>query len=84
MCKYVVTTNRVNITNGGTLNNLASERVRLGMTQEDLGKRIGVSKQSISNWEVGTSSIGSENIRKLVEIFKCSADYLLGIKDERK
>lgn len=84
MCKYVVTTKRVNLTNGGTLNNLASERVRLGMTQEDLGKRIGVSKQSISNWEVGTSSIGSENIRKLVEIFKCSADYLLGIKDERK
>lgn len=66
------------------MSNLASERVRLGMTQEDLGKRIGVSKQSISNWEVGTSNIGSENIRKLVEIFNCSADYLLGIKDERK
>ena len=66
------------------MNNLASERVRIGATQEDVAEKIGVSKQSISLWEQGKAEMGSESLRKLSTLFGCSADYLLGIKEERK
>lgn len=63
-------------------NCIRAERARLNLTQPELANKLGVSTQSIQNWE---RDIGSCPIRILVEmteIFNCSADYLVGLTDK--
>lgn len=55
-------------------------RKRNGWSQEELGYQAGVSRQSVSKWESGTSVPDLEKILKLSQIFEVSTDYLL--KDE--
>lgn len=55
-------------------------RKQNGWSQEELADRIGVSRQSVSKWESGTSIPDLDKILKLGEIFGVSTDYLL--KDE--
>ncbi len=55
-------------------------RKQNGWSQEELADRIGVSRQSVSKWESGTSIPDLDRILKLGEIFGVSTDYLL--KDE--
>ena len=43
-------------------------RDRLGMSQEALAERLGVSRQAVSKWEMGTSVPSPENRRALSEI----------------
>lgn len=64
--------------------NIASERKRMNMTQEDLANELGVSKSTVARWEQEmTPPYGSELI-KMHNLFQCSTDYLLGLTDERK
>lgn len=63
--------------------NITSERVRLGLTQNELADKIGVHVNTVRSWECGTSKPGSLKLISLCEIFGCSADYLLGISEER-
>lgn len=49
------------------------------MTQEELGNKLGVAKNTISCWESSISQPSIELIRRLADIFKVSTDYLLGI-----
>ena len=44
-------------------------RDRLGMSQEALAERLGVSRQAVSKWEMGTSVPSPENRRALSEIW---------------
>lgn len=62
---------------------IASERVRLGLDQDQLAKRIGVHVNTVRLWESGDGKPGAENLTKLCQAFGCSADYLLGLTDER-
>ncbi len=63
--------------------NLAAERVRLKMTQEELAKKLGVTRNTISRWEGDISSMPGESIMKAASIFGCSIDYLLDETDDR-
>lgn len=63
--------------------NLASERVRVGMTQKELAEKIGVSIPTISRWEIDISGAPAWAIREFADLFKCSADYLAGRTDDR-
>lgn len=63
--------------------NIASERVRLGMTQQELANVIGVTPNTVSNWELGRFEPTSSKLKQLSELFKCSVDYLLGSSNER-
>ena len=49
-----------------------------GLTQAELGKRVGVIKQTISSWENGVSSPSNEALAELAKIFGVTTDYLLG------
>lgn len=51
------------------------------ITQEELGRQIGVGKTTISNYETGYSSPDSETLVKLADYFNVSIDYLLGYSD---
>lgn len=65
------------------INTIASERRRLGLSQSELGLKIGRSRSAIGRWESNPSTIDGSDLKKLVRIFGCSVDYLLGISDER-
>jgi len=53
-------------------------RKEKNMSQDDLGKLLGVTKVSVSGYENGTR-IPSMNILMLIlDVFEISADYLLG------
>lgn len=52
-------------------------RKRLGLSQEELAARLGVSRQAVSKWELGTSTPEPENIIALARIFGITTDELL-------
>lgn len=63
--------------------NIRSERIRMQMSQSDLAYALNVNQNSISNWETGSSTPSANNLVRMVELFGCSSDYLLGLTDER-
>jgi len=62
------------MTFGEKLQNLRKAR---GWSQEELAEQIGVSRQALSKWELGTSLADTENVLKLSRLFGVSTDYLL-------
>lgn len=52
-------------------------RTSFSMTQSELGSRMGVIKQTISNWEKNISTPNIDAIVKLASIFNVPTDYLL-------
>ena len=48
------------------------------MSQEELGKLIGVTKVSISGYENGTRIPSLDILHGILDVFRESADYLLG------
>ncbi|MCL2508994.1 MAG: helix-turn-helix domain-containing protein [Oscillospiraceae bacterium] len=62
-----------------------SERIRLlreriGLTQSDLARSMGLTRSSVNAWEMGLSVPSTQYIVELAKIFNVSADYLLGIE----
>lgn len=53
------------------------------ITQEELAEKVGVSRQTISNWELGESSPDLKQSKELSKIFNISLDELVNnnIKD---
>lgn len=57
-------------------------RKELGLSQEELGKKLLVSRQTISLWEKDQTVPSIENLKYLKEIFGVSADELLGFESK--
>lgn len=53
------------------------------LSLDRLGKEIGVSDTAIMKWEQNISEPSAANVKQLAVFFKVSADYLLGLKDEK-
>ena len=62
------------------LRELRQER---GLKQEELGRRVGASKQSVSNWENGNILPSIDILVRLADFFGVSTDYLLGREQQR-
>lgn len=58
-------------------------RILNGMSQVDLAARLGISKQSVSNWENDNIQPSIEMLLKLARLFSVSTDYLLGLEKRR-
>lgn len=52
-------------------------RKSLRMTQEELAEKLCVSTQMISNLELGKKAIRPENLARVCDILKLSADFVL-------
>ena len=48
-----------------------------GWSQEELGEKLNVSRQSISRWESNTAQPDATNILKISKLFGVTTDYLL-------
>lgn len=63
--------------------NLASERVRLGLSQGELADMLNVSVTTIHEYESFKRPMTTEFIANAADFFGCSIDYLLDRTDER-
>ena len=55
---------------------IAIRRKHMGMTQEELAKRIGVSKSAVAKWETDGGIPDRDNLRRLSETISISVDDL--------
>ncbi len=53
-------------------------RVCKNLTQEQLAKKLNVSRSNVANWENGSNTATQEMLNNLSDFFNCSTDYLLG------
>ena len=62
---------------------LRDHRVRCKMTQEFVAESLGVSRQAVSKWEIGTADPSTSNLLALAKLFGVSAEELLRSVEER-
>ena len=58
--------------------NLKFLREKSGMTQEELAEQLGITRQSVSKWELGINEPDLPTIRALCKILGCDYNALLG------
>ena len=56
---------------------LVTLRKDSGMSQDALAEKLGVSRQAVSKWELGTAMPETENIIKIAKIFSVEIDWFL-------
>lgn len=56
---------------------LAAARVNAGMTQEEVSKKMQISKNTLVNWEKGLSEPSISQGRKLADLYKMPLDYII-------
>ena len=54
-------------------------RTALGWSQVELAKRLGVAKQTVSNWENENIQPSIEMLVRLAKLFGVTTDYMLGL-----
>ncbi|MDY2843004.1 helix-turn-helix transcriptional regulator [uncultured Treponema sp.] len=67
---------------------MLNERIRelrgsRGISQIQLAGKLGVTKQSVSNWENDNILPSIEMLVKIANFFEVSTDYLLGLDNKR-
>ena len=63
---------------------IAKKRKSLGMTQEVLADRLGVSKSAVAKWETDGGLPGRDNIKLLAESLNLSVETLYKVIGEGK
>ena len=61
---------------------LKAARKKAGLSQEELAKKLSVSRQAITKWENNKGIPDVENLKALSALFDVSVDYLLSDADE--
>lgn len=59
---------------------LMSLRRQRGWSQEELGNQVGVTRQTVSKWEMGQSTPELEKLVELARLFNMSIDRLVGLE----
>lgn len=62
---------------------LQNLRKQQGLSQEELGEKLNVTRQTISKWELGSTSPKLDDLIKISELFNISIDELTGKKAEQ-
>ena len=58
--------------------NLKDIRIKNKYNQEDIAEQLGVTKQTISNWEKGKRTPDIDSLVKLADIYQVTLDSLAG------
>ena len=64
--------------------NIAGLRKKMGLSQEQLAEKIGVSRQAVSKWEQDGAQPELDKLIALCRLFPVSADVLLGLKAQEE
>ena len=57
---------------------IRSARKSAGMSQEELGRKLGIGKSSVSEWESGKHPIPMDVMDQIAEILNVSVPHLMG------
>lgn len=60
--------------------NLREHRKAMGLSQEELAEKLGVTRQTVSKWENGTAMPDLKKLTDIANLFNSSMDELLGTK----
>lgn len=60
---------------------IATERKKLGISQEQLGEKTGVSRQAISKWEADAAIPEIDKLIAMSRLFGVSVGWLLGVEE---
>ena len=60
------------------LERLKQLRLEKGLTQIELGKKLGIKRNTYSDWENGKTEPRFDNLVKLADFFNVSLDWLFG------
>lgn len=60
---------------------IAEQRKKLGLSQEALGEKVGVSRQAISKWESDGAVPEIDKLISLSRLFSVSVGWLLGVEE---
>ena len=63
--------------------NLRSLRVARGLTQKELGERVGLSKAVVSKYENALGYPPLDMVITLAAFFAVTTDFLLGVKNQK-
>lgn len=63
--------------------NIEAERAKRSMTKASLCQELNITVKTYRSWQCGRFDISAKHLVKLAQLFECSADYLLGLKEER-
>lgn len=72
----------MNMTNIGE--RIRLRRKELKLTQAELGKRLGISASSVTQWESGNTTPNGANTVDLCKVLLCSSDWLVHGKGEKE
>lgn len=61
---------------------IAQARKAAGLSQEELGNRLGVSRQAVSKWETNQTKPDVDTVVRMCQVLDLSADYLLFGKED--
>ena len=56
---------------------IKSKRLALGLSQENLAKRLGVKRITVTQWEAGRNTPKTKMLQEIAKALKCSTDDLL-------
>jgi transcriptional regulator with XRE-family HTH domain len=59
-------------------------RTERKLTQEELGKVLGVGKTTISQYESEVRKPDADMLKRIAQFFDVSVDYLLGLTEEKR
>lgn len=57
---------------------LREARTKLGLSQDYVGKAIGIGRSAITQIEQGNRKVSAEELEKFCRFYRLSADYFLG------
>lgn len=60
---------------------LRNLRNRKGLSQDELGKKIGKSREAVAKYEIGKTEPDLNSLSKLAKHFGVSVDYIIGTND---
>ena len=63
--------------------NIKSERVRIDLSLKEAAEQLQVATNTLGNWEQGRTVPSGSDLARLARFYGCSADWLLGITEER-
>lgn len=63
---------------------IRENRIRCGLSQEQLAEKMEVSRQAVTKWESGQSAPSTEKLFKLAEVFGTTVDLLLPAEEKKQ
>lgn len=61
---------------------IVNMRFKMGMSQAELARRLGVTRSSVNAWELGFATPQLKHVIEMAGIFSTTVDNMLNISDE--